>query len=54
MKKLFETPAITIEELERIDVLCDSDETDPNVKDNANLSGLSDATDSISDLIDVL
>lgn len=39
MKILYNTPVITVEELSKRDVLCASNEINPNVFDNSALSG---------------
>ena len=56
MKKLYNTPVITVEELTKKDVLCSSGDSDinPNVFDNANLSGNESGSQGLGGMTDVI
>lgn len=56
MKKLYNTPVITVEELTKKDVLCSSGDSDinPNVFDNAALSGNESGSQGFVDLANIL
>jgi len=55
MKNLYKTPLITVEELEKKDVLCSSaSDTDPTKYDNANLYGNSSEANGLGDMCNIL
>ena len=56
MKTLYRAPEITVEELTKRDVLCSSGDTDinPNVFDNAALSGNESGSQGLGDLANIL
>lgn len=56
MKNIYITPEITFEELTKKDVLCSSGNTDinPNVFDNANLSGSESGSQGLGGMTNVI
>ena len=54
MKNLYNTPVITLEELTKHDVLCESNEINPNVFDNSALSGSESGAQGLGGMSDVI